>query len=116
MAQAAKMANINPDIMRQLNAGHSKWITTSNGPQELLVPIESLEKFNNILPGLPIATIPAHELKALMSATTYVVRSGDSLWTIARKHKTSVKNLQMLNNLTAKSIIKPGQKLKVSTP
>jgi membrane-bound lytic murein transglycosylase D len=116
MAQAAKMANINPDIMRQLNAGHTKWITTQNGPQELLVPIRNLEAFNNILPNLPVATIPAHELKALMSATTYVVKSGDSLWTIARKHKTSVKNIQQLNNLTAKSIIKPGQKLKVSTP
>src|SRR5690606_32775503 len=33
MAQAAKMTNINPDSMRQLHAGHSKWITTSNGPQ-----------------------------------------------------------------------------------
>lgn len=116
MAQAAKMANINPDIMRQLNAGHTKWITTQNGPYEILVPIQNLEAFNNMLPNLPVATIPAHELKALMSATTYVVKSGDSLWTIARKHKTSVKNLQLLNNLTAKSIIKPGQKLKVSTP
>jgi membrane-bound lytic murein transglycosylase D len=116
MAQAAKMANINPDIMRQLNAGHSRWITTQHGPQDLLVPVQQLEAFNNILPTLPVATIPPNELKALLSATTYIVKSGDSLWTIARKHKTSVKHIQQLNNLNAKSIIKPGQKLKVSTP
>lgn len=116
MAEAAKMARIDPNIMRQLNAGHTKSIVAPNAPKDLLVPIVNLEEFHNILPNLPVATIPAHELKALMSATTYVVKSGDSLWTIARKHKTNVRNLQLLNNLTAKSIIKPGQKLKVSTP
>lgn len=43
----------------------------------------------------------------------YKVRSGDNLWNISRKFKTSVKVLQKLNSLRTDRI-KPGQKLKVS--
>lgn len=45
----------------------------------------------------------------------YTVRSGDSLWKIARQHNTSVANLTRLNNLSARSSLKPGQKLIVAT-
>lgn len=114
MSQAAKMANIDPNIIRTLNAGHSKWIIGPSAPRELLIPIKELDNFNNILPSLPTASIPAKELYALTHASTYVVKSGDSLWTIARAHRTSVSTLQQLNNLTKKSIIKPGQKIKVT--
>ncbi len=113
MAQAAKMANIEPDIMRQLNAGHTQWITAHNAPKELLIPVQHLEAFNNILPDLPIATLPKQQANALTGATTHTVKSGDSLWGIARKYKTSVKQIQQLNNLTAQSTIKPGQKIKI---
>jgi LysM repeat protein len=46
------------------------------------------------------------------SADTYVVKSGDSLSKIASDHKTTVKELQKLNNLTTTQI-KVGQKLKL---
>jgi LysM repeat protein len=42
----------------------------------------------------------------------YTVRSGDSLWTIARKHGTSVKELRALNDLRGSRIL-PGQVLDV---
>ncbi|MBI4399016.1 MAG: L,D-transpeptidase family protein [Candidatus Omnitrophica bacterium] len=42
----------------------------------------------------------------------YQVRSGDSLYVIARKHKTSVRLIQTINGLKS-DLIHPGQKLKV---
>lgn len=44
----------------------------------------------------------------------HTVRSGDNLWTIARRYDTSVKSLTRLNNISAKTLLKPGQKLLVS--
>jgi LysM repeat protein len=41
----------------------------------------------------------------------HVVRSGDSLYGIARKYSMSVEDLRRLNNLRPKQVIYPGQKL-----
>lgn len=44
----------------------------------------------------------------------YVVKEGDNLHNIAKKHKVTVTLIKKSNHLT-KDIIKPGQKLKIST-
>ena len=46
-------------------------------------------------------------------AATYRVQSGDSLWSIAQRHNTSIANLKSLNNLNS-NLIFPNQILKVS--
>ncbi|MFP5520612.1 MAG: LysM peptidoglycan-binding domain-containing protein [Bdellovibrionia bacterium] len=43
----------------------------------------------------------------------YIVQSGDSLYTIAKKYDTSIAELQRLNNLRRGSVIKAGVKIKV---
>lgn len=45
---------------------------------------------------------------------TYVVRRGDSLTVIARRHNMSLWQLCKLNKLTTKSTIRPGQRLRLS--
>ena len=45
----------------------------------------------------------------------YTVKSGDSLWKIAKNKKVSVRNIAKWNNLDVKSPLKLGQKLKVQT-
>ncbi len=45
--------------------------------------------------------------------TYYVVRRGDSLWTIAKKFNTSVKELKKLNKFKKHFRLYPGQKIKV---
>lgn len=47
------------------------------------------------------------------AATTITVKSGDSLWTLSRRHSVSVAELKRLNGLTDKSPLKPGQRLKL---
>jgi membrane-bound lytic murein transglycosylase D len=44
----------------------------------------------------------------------YVIQSGDSLWTIARRFKVSPQQLQAWNDISSKATLKPGQKLKIS--
>lgn len=44
----------------------------------------------------------------------YVIQSGDSLWTIARRFKVSPQQLQVWNDISSKATLKPGQKLKIS--
>ena len=47
------------------------------------------------------------------SATTYTVRAGDSLYGIASKTNTPINTLLSLNGLTLRSVIYPGQVLKI---
>ena len=48
------------------------------------------------------------------SASTYEVKSGDTLWNIAQDHGTSVSSLQSINGITG-NMIYPGQTFETST-
>ena len=43
----------------------------------------------------------------------YIVKSGDTLWHIARRHKMTTNALLALNKLSKDSVIQPGQRIKV---
>ena len=47
------------------------------------------------------------------TATTYTVRSGDTLYKIARRHGTTVQRLCQLNGITENTTLRIGQKLKL---
>jgi len=47
------------------------------------------------------------------NASTYTVKSGDNLSSIAKRHGTTTKKLQNLNNIKDPNLIHPGQKLKI---
>lgn len=69
-------------------------------------------------PAAPAKAAPAKAAPAKTSSAkttaTHTVRAGDTLWSIAQKHGTSVASLQNLNGLRASSVIRPGQKLKLA--
>ena len=47
---------------------------------------------------------------------SYVVRNGDSLWLIARRHSVSAEQLASWNELSIDGVLRPGQTLKVAPP
>ncbi|MCX7606811.1 MAG: LysM peptidoglycan-binding domain-containing protein [Bacteroidia bacterium] len=47
------------------------------------------------------------------SSRTHVVRSGESLWSIAQRYQVSLEALCRVNGLTPKSAIHPGQRLQI---
>ncbi|MBQ8703248.1 MAG: peptidoglycan DD-metalloendopeptidase family protein [Bacteroidales bacterium] len=59
------------------------------------------------------ASSQASQASTSGGATTYTVRSGDTLSKIARRHGTSVRRLCELNGIKETSVLRVGQKLKV---
>ena len=61
-----------------------------------------------------VKNLPVKVPVTAASGEYYMVRSGDSLWSISRKfNNLNIEQLKALNNLTS-SNIKPGQRLKIS--
>jgi len=61
------------------------------------------------IPGT--ARLATTDSSTVSRSTTYVVRRGDSLSTIANKFRVRLADLLGWNNLTKRSVIKPGQRL-----
>lgn len=63
-------------------------------------------------PGSPAAAaLESQPVSDVIPATTYTVKSGDSLWIVAKKNHLKVAELTAANNLKAGAALRPGQKL-----
>jgi len=81
--------------------------------------VTDLKKWNNLSStninvGQKLKVYPPENGSSSSSSgtSTYTVKSGDNLWSIAKKFNTTVDQLKKLNNLKSESL-KIGQKLKV---
>lgn len=106
LAQAARMADIDPKELRNLNAGYNKWITDPTGPHQLLVPIADAAEFTLTLDKLP-------KVAPVKTSGDYKVKAGDTLGSIAKRFGTSVSALQNANNLKATQQLSVGQNLTI---
>ncbi len=66
------------------------------------------------LSGAAAASTPAAAPAAATGAKTYTVKRGDTLWAISARNGVSLSSLMKLNGLTGRSVIHPGQKLKLA--
>ena len=58
---------------------------------------------------------PAPAAPVVKSSTIkHTVRSGDSLWSIARHYNVRVSDLMRWNDLSKNTVIKPGQAIKIN--
>ena len=62
-----------------------------------------------LIPKSPEAL--ANTIASRSQGTTYVVRTGDSLWTISRSHDIPIKKLMKTNHVGPKDYLRVGQKL-----
>jgi membrane-bound lytic murein transglycosylase D len=82
--------------------------------QQLMIPLSA----SAVASGSKGATQAFASNKAVATdgnKINYKVRSGDSMWKIARKYNVSIKNLASWNGLSPKKPIKPGMNLAVWT-
>lgn len=108
----------------KVNAHETVWDLS----QKYGVSIQSIEELNHIdsnshliftgqtlkITGESHETVAkkATQTKTPTATSTYEVKAGDSLWSIAQNHQTSVDHLRSLNDLSS-GVIFPGQTLKV---
>jgi membrane-bound lytic murein transglycosylase D len=96
LALAAEMASVSLEELYLLNPGFSRWATDPSGPHRLLLPVASIADFEQRLADLPAEQrIRWHR---------HVIKSGDTLGTIAHKYRTSISALKQANNLRGTTI------------
>lgn len=94
--QFANDAQIDPSLLRHLNAGFKRWATSPDGPHRLLVPIgkgETVALARKIVQQAPTVSFANHR----------IVR-GDTLSGIAKRYDVSVSSLRKANKLSGNNI------------
>jgi membrane-bound lytic murein transglycosylase D len=124
--KAAKLANTPLYAFLKLNPGFNRSSTAPQGPHRLLVPVANAQAFKNNLALLPFSErvalrnydvtppithhyVEKNEGKTTQSfekitPTSYIVKSGENLASVAIKNHTSIKLLRLTNNLTSNTI------------
>ena len=104
----------------QLNAAYRRG-HTGPGKAHILVPVAYLEKAEQLAaadvghappPMVADTAAPPRSLAATNGAL-HRVKSGESLWTIAKQHRVSTPQLAAANGLTMRSTLRVGQQLRL---
>lgn len=97
----------------QSDSGSSAITFHPDTPAAAAPIIDTGVRFSPTRPGTPVASAILAEPAAadVLPAASYTVKSGDNLWTIARKNNLTVTQLTKANGISARAILRPGQKL-----
>ena len=88
---AAQIAGITPDEVYELNPAFHRWATDPTGPFYLLMPVDAAPVFEQ-----NVADLTTDER---MGIELYAVRRHDTVYSIARRFKTTPEILRKLNTL-----------------
>jgi membrane-bound lytic murein transglycosylase D len=101
--------NVSVDDLKQWNNLRS---TVIKPGQQLVVNKKEVAETPE---AVAVQTKPSAKKKASSEFIYYTIQRGDTLWTIAQKHKgCSVEEIKKLNNIHNEKSLKPGQKIKVA--
>lgn len=101
-------------VQHRVRSGESLWLIA----RRYGVSVSELQSWNSL--GQSQLIRPGDQILVNMSRTAgaspvqdYTVRRGDSLWTIARRHQVSMRELMRWNGLSESSVLRPGQTLTI---
>ncbi|MBW7982178.1 murein transglycosylase D [Enterobacillus tribolii] len=120
LSQAAEMAGMSLTKIKAYNPGYKRNVTAPNGPHYIMVPKSHMEKLKDSLAVGEIAAVLPSQIAAAEESisagkrSTYKVRSGDTVSSIAKRLNVSQKDLLSWNRLNGKSKLKVGQTLQVA--
>jgi membrane-bound lytic murein transglycosylase D len=97
LALAADMAGLTVKELHSLNPGYNRWATDPNGPYNLLLPIDKVEKFSTKLAKT--------DSSQRLNWVRHKVKSGDSLLKLAKKYHTTTDIISKVNELKSNMII-----------
>jgi membrane-bound lytic murein transglycosylase D len=106
IASVAKRFDTTVQVLRELNDMPTQGLSVGD---ELRVP--------SAVPDLPAKVMLAAarvDDKGHGRARVQIVRRGDSLWTIARRHGMNVNTLALLNNMHPDDALRAGQRIRLS--
>ncbi|AFD08401.1 glucosaminidase domain-containing protein [Solitalea canadensis] len=83
--------------------------TDKEDNNELVVPTELIASVDSVA----VTTASKPTVRAKSAHTYHKIKSGESLYTIAKKYKTTVNKLKSLNSLQSAKI-KPGQRIRIN--
>lgn len=93
---AAKLIDLDPAVLQQLNPGYNRWATDPNGPHRLLVPHGRGEKLRTTMAGLKTGE--------MVRWHHYVVDVNDDLDSIAHRYGVKTALLKEVNGLSGRSL------------
>ncbi|TNC83207.1 MAG: lytic transglycosylase, partial [Thalassolituus sp.] len=96
LSQVAELADTDLDEIYRLNPQFNRWATHPEGPHEVLIPATQEFLYRENLSKL--------DENSRLKWQRYVVRSGDSLITIARKHNITADVVRSANQLKSDTI------------
>jgi LysM repeat protein len=96
--------------LRKLNPGYRQGRVVAGAPRDVLAPATALASL--VSGGNDTAQAAAPE--AAGAGQTYTVRPGDTLSRIAARHGVPLAQLFSINGLSGKSVLRPGQVLRLA--
>ena len=107
----ARVCDTSPAELRKLNPSWLRSMTPGDGhPVVARVPDGKQDDVRDALEDGKLNPKPAPEVA---SAREHRVVTGDTLWSIAKRYGTRLESLRQANGLSASSLIRPGQVLRI---
>jgi membrane-bound lytic murein transglycosylase D len=114
LATVAKSIDVDCSTLKSLNP-ELRQETTPKTAYNLKVPVGKGEVLLANLNDIPSTYLAVAEKSSRSSNIYYTVRSGDTLSSVAKKYKTSVKSIMSANGMKNQKALKVGSRLKIST-
>ncbi len=101
---------ISSSLLTQLNPAFRHGFIASDAPRSLLLPASLATNLDD----LELPFVPTPKTEPLPAQSSYVIQPGDTLGAIARRHGVALRTLLQLNGLNMRSILRPGQRIRLA--